>query len=266
MTRTSMLFLVLSLLVLENFAHIFGTIDSSSIIIPSQSQNRDSASRLTKIKYIHTLLSLISQNHSSTMKYIIHQNNQTLAFLRAQDFASAVKSASLALKCHRLKCPKDDSTHPVFDDCLDQCMLLSNPSASDTETSPVFIYMHGIMLDPSVIDTTAMTAILIFNCALSQHLLAVQQRQYHLLHKARRLYQLAYNAYDMDKNILFQFAVINNSLSIDRHIGHDARERMEHLISLFMIFVDQGCDMHLRHIPKGFLNNLSSDGATAVAA
>jgi hypothetical protein len=149
-------------------------------------------------------------------------------------------------------------------------MLLSKLDACDTETSPAgFIYRYGIMLQPTMTDTAVITAALIFNSALAHHLLALQLHQYESLHKARRLYVLASNAHDMEHNILFQFAVINNVLMIDRQVaGHDANvsiDCLEHLISLFMIMVDQGCDMHLRHV-DGFLMNLPSNAQTAAAA
>mmetsp|Transcript_16210 Transcript_16210/g.39628 ORF Transcript_16210/g.39628 Transcript_16210/m.39628 type:complete len:125 (-) Transcript_16210:525-899(-) len=100
------------------------------------------------------------------MKTIIEQNNETLAFLRNQDFSKAIESSSAALKCHRsLQCLAADSEDGCDEyayDCLDQCMLLAELDVPKTEANEGFIYKHGIMLPSNAVTgSDATTAILI---------------------------------------------------------------------------------------------------------
>ncbi|CAJ1966041.1 unnamed protein product [Cylindrotheca closterium] len=210
------------------------------------------------------------------MDIIIGQNSKAIAFLRNQDFSKAIEVLSAALKCLRsLQCAAEskedrcDERRYAHSDCLDQCMLLSKveDESSFEASRVVFIYGHGISLQSEVSDADTVTAILLFNTALAHQMLAIEKQQYQVLQKARRLYGLAYNSYDMDHNILFRFAVINNMIVIDQKLGNTAKQNecLEHLMSLFMVFVDQGCDMHLRHV-QGFLVNLPWTINTALAA
>ncbi|CAJ1968506.1 unnamed protein product [Cylindrotheca closterium] len=210
-------------------------------------------------------------------KTIIEQNDETLAFLRTRDYSKAAVASSTALKCLRSlqeQCAGaskgccNELYSSTCSDGLDQCMLLSKvEDESSFEANDEFIYKHGISLHSEVIGAEIITSVLLFNTALAHHMLAIEQQQHQALLKAKRLYELAYSAYEMDHNILFQFAVINNIVVIDRKLGNEVmpNECLAHLISLFMVFVDQGCNMHLRHV-QGFLVNLPWSIDTAVAA
>ncbi|CAJ1966037.1 unnamed protein product [Cylindrotheca closterium] len=208
---------------------------------------------------------------------MIGKNNEAIAFLRNQEFSQAIEALSAALKCLRsLQCVAPhsmdccDERYAHCSDYLDQCMLLSKVDESNTEANnEEFIYRHGIMLHSEVADADIITTILLFNTAIAYHMLAIEQRRHQVLQKARRLYELAYNACgDLDDNILFQFVVINNIFIIDRKLGNKKampNDCLAHLLSLFMILVDQGHEVHLRHV-QGFLVNLPSTADAAVAA
>lgn len=226
---------------------------------------------------------------------ITKQNNETVAFLRNGEYYKAVEASMAALKCYRSRpgyssrsssscyyCSQEHPHHqqqhqhhhhPECESILDQCMLLSEIDAgSKTQNIGGFIYQHGIMLLHGIeeADPNSTTAILVFNAALANHMHAIYQQQEDPrkgLQKARRLYELAYSADDVDNNILFQFAVINNLMMIDRALGNMAFSNacFGYLLSIFMLFVDQGCDMHLLHV-RCFLSNLPHTASTAIAA
>lgn len=212
-----------------------------------------------------------------TIDFLIEQNNRTLAFLKAQDFTSAVESSAFALKCHKALhsgASQNSLCYSSGNDCLDQCMLLSemkssssHDEASTHQTS--FIYDLGIFVPKSVTDPSIVTPILIFNMALAHHLAAEAAGHCALQawQKARRLYKLAHDSYDSDFNVLFQFVLINNIAMIDRKIGNTAMstECMEYLLSLWMLLVDHGCNLRLQHV-HGFLVNIPSPSETAAAA
>lgn len=216
--------------------------------------------------------------HSIT---VAERNDETLRFLKAQDFQNAMVTSSSTLAAHRAFQAITSDALPndgQVGDCLDECMLLSaieeeTIGIADDET---FVYKHGITLPPtSLKDDHATTAILIFNTALAHHLAAESSSHtftsHRFLFKARRLYELAYNAGgdSLDENLLFQFAVINNIMAIDRRLAINGTEAtqacFEHLFSILMILVDQGCDTRLRHL-RGFLVNFPSSIKTAAAA
>lgn len=234
------------------------------------------------------------------METIIEFNNEFLVSLRKGDYSNAIQIATVALHGHRshLKhsdvadtsiCGKQDGlpsrgVETEITDCdyLDRCMLLSEITESNEEAPGTFhnhqgcfIYKHGISLQKAVTDhADVVSAILIFNSALAYHMYAMHHRRPEKLHKARRLYELAYDGASdiLDNNLLFQFAVINNLAMIDQQLGNTARNSencLSYLLSIYMIFVDQGCDMHLQHV-SSFLVNLPSStiaaASTAVAA
>ena len=212
-----------------------------------------------------------------TFDFLIEQNNRTLASLKAQDFVGAVESALFALKYLREAEVNNTSAEDSAGSCyktgdkdwLDQSMLLSEIKEGTHHTAArVFVYEHGIFLHPSMSDSSIVAPILIFNTALAHHLAFQAGRaSIKALHKAKKLYELAYRTQDIDNNILFQFVVINNIAMIDRQLGYfaTANDCLDYLMSVLMVMVDRGCTMRLRHV-QGFLKNIPSTLETAAAA
>mmetsp|Transcript_39188 Transcript_39188/g.94762 ORF Transcript_39188/g.94762 Transcript_39188/m.94762 type:complete len:214 (-) Transcript_39188:122-763(-) len=208
---------------------------------------------------------------------IIEQNNKTVAFLKAQDFASAVIASSSALTSHyALENSRNAVGGKSAGGCsLDKCMLLSEVDDNETmeDTDTTFIYKHGILLHPSVTEFNSITSILVFNTALAHHLAA--ETNCHsstatgtMLHRARRLYELAYDSQKLDSNLLFQFAVINNIAVVEQRIANNTTlspQCFEYLMSVLMVLVDRGCVMRLRHV-RGFLHNVILTTEVAAAA
>lgn len=217
-----------------------------------------------------------SENNIMTADFLIEQNNRTLAFLKAQDFTSAVESSAFAVKYHKAlysSASQNPLCYSSGDDCLDQCMLLSEMKSSNSYEASThqtsFIYDLGIFVPKSVTDPSIVTSILIFNMALAHHL-AAEATGHCVLQawqKARLLYKLAYDSCETDCNVLFQFVLINNIAMIDRKIGNTkmSSECMEYLLSLWMLLVDHGCTLRLQHV-HGFLVNIPFPSETAAAA
>ncbi|CAJ1964905.1 unnamed protein product [Cylindrotheca closterium] len=209
---------------------------------------------------------------------IIELNNLTVDALRQQHFYNAITSSSSALKCY--KAIQQSTTNELLscsffaapeDYCIDQSMLLSepNPNATGHSTnSSTFIYDLGIPVPPGA-DATIVATILIFNLALAYQLCGNQQ-QYDtkMLLKAKQLYELAHKGLDVDQNVHFHFAIINNIAVIEHQIGNTAasKDNFEYLMSLFMLLVDRGTNsVGLRHM-NGFLVNLPSTSVNAAHA
>lgn len=218
-----------------------------------------------------------------TFDFLRNQNNMTLASLKTQDFSGAIESALFALrhlKALEAASPTKSSSVEEGSDCLDQCMLLSEVKETvpqhDDATHHGFVYDHGIFIHSSLSDCdySIVAPILIFNTALTYHLAVgagYSTTPNETLQKARQLYELANKSLvenDMlDSNNLFQFAVINNIAMIDRRMGNleMSNECLEYLMTFWMLLVDSGCTMHLRHV-QGFLINIPSSSTTAAAA
>ena len=162
-------------------------------------------------------------------------------------------------------------------DCVDEYMLLTADIFA-TQTGPrcdatPFIYEHGIAIPSTAVPFEVIYSILIFNSALSHQLLAQEQqdhatRQRYLL-KAKTLYELACKASRdvVDNNVLFHFAVMNNTAAIEQQTGNRSlSERyFEHLMSIFMLLVDGDCTSRL-HLLRGFLRNVPVQVKAASAA
>ena len=123
----------------------------------------------------------------------------------------------------------------------------------------------------SLDDAETITHILVFNTALAHHLLvghSDDQTSILFLRKAYKLYELAYNAHDIDGNPLFQFAIINNMAVIDRLLTQNMEAwnaRMDYLMSLYVALMDRGCTSFVRRM-KGFLVNAMPSSPVARAA
>lgn len=196
--------------------------------------------------------------------------------MRAQDYYSAVVSASSALEYHgimqrELRASASEGRELT----LDQCMLLTNTeeAINDDDTlpdHPHYIYKHGIPLADTVTDAETIAPILVFNAALAHHLLARRssdQRSIGYLQRAYRLYALAYDAPGIDGNPLFQFAVMNNAAVIERQIENNTESwdaSMDYLMSLYMVLLDRGCTSFVRQMQGILVNAIpSSPGAHA---
>ena len=208
--------------------------------------------------------------NTMTFDFLIEQNKRTLAFLKTLHFTNAIESSSYALQYQKAldeaaSSPQSSLGYNNGNDSVDQCMLLSeiNDCAPHDADPSIFVYDHGIVIPPlSVTDPSVVTPILIFNTALAYHM-AVEAG--HITaheaswQKARRLYELAYHSNDdMDSNVLFQCVLINNVAMIDRKMGNMATSTacLEYLLSVLMIVVDRGCNLHLQHV-QGCLVNIT---------
>lgn len=168
------------------------------------------------------------------MNSAIEINIQTLDFLRKRDFSNAINQASSAAIVHHrtheasTRIRNCCSFNPQDCCCIDQCMLLSQPDRNKVNTRCAFIYEYGISLPLTVTDSSVVTPTLIFNSALAHQLWAESHHwrtgteSVKILQKAKRLYELAYHdtLLDVDENVLFQFATINNVSVVDREIGN----------------------------------------------
>lgn len=112
---------------------------------------------------------------------IINQNNKTLAFLQDEEYHSAIASSmsALASLSRDYKILSKDQAQPQSRSdprSLDQCMLLNESLKEDPDIStPTFIYTCGIPLPPTITDLEIVTPIVVFNCALAQHLAAEER-------------------------------------------------------------------------------------------
>ncbi|CAJ1965818.1 unnamed protein product [Cylindrotheca closterium] len=222
-----------------------------------------------------------------SLQTVIIQNQQTIAFLEAKDYCSALVSSSSALQCldsvppptqqeqndtgNRF-CPARSSSFSS-ESSIDQCMLHIQIQEDDyTCGTQTFMYSHAIPLPPDVTDHDIITSILIFNTALAHHLVALLDNEWspQYLHRAKQLYTLAYNSSQevIEHNPLFLFVVYNNTaLLANLQIGDkDLRNScVGYLVSIYMVMVDEGYTSRLRHL-QGFLESLVASMPTTAAA
>lgn len=218
---------------------------------------------------------------------VINQNQQTIDFLKARDYYSAVVSSSSALQCLGISIlsiqqqDKDilQAISSWFSPCqsaFDRCMLLTNIQEDDTHTYEEprhpFIYSHGISLPPTATDYAIITPILIFNSALAHQLVAMQvreeKRKSQYFQIALYLYTVVYLSKNIERNPLFHFVVCNNALaSINLQIGNKDWwiSNVEYLMSIYMKLVEQGCTSRLRHL-QGFIESIIVAKPSAAAA
>ena len=121
-------------------------------------------------------------------------------------------------------------------------------------------------------DPALATPAIIFNAALAYHLLAIHEKNQDslaYLHKAKKLYGLAYDAQDVKRpSILFQFAVINNIAMIDYAIDNLAPSRkiFEHMLSVMIAVRDERRALpYISHL-QIFLGNMHPPSANETAA
>ncbi|CAJ1939309.1 unnamed protein product [Cylindrotheca closterium] len=205
---------------------------------------------------------------------IIDLNTRTVELIQQQNYAGAIEASSKALRLQKSNLPEldnhllsttDNGAHPGF---LDRCMLLTETDDNAATAADTFIYGTAICLPPTVTDNSLVSAILIFNSALAYQLYAdTQASPVELLLRAKRLYGLAAQLRGVDRNILFQFAVINNSAVIERKIGdkNTATSYFEYLMEIFLVLIDRGCSKQLSQI-RGFLNNVPKHNDNSAAA
>lgn len=172
-----------------------------------------------------------------TVGPISDQNNQTLTFLRNDDFEKATYSSCLALRYQRALLLDDTSTSESHDSDtetssqrLDDCMVVSQELIGyGSSSSHSFIYRHGIPIPSTMTDDKIISAILVFNAALAYQLSAMSQRGTPnaaiSLAKAKQIYELIFRCGEhisLNDNVLFQFALINNIAVITREQGNVA--------------------------------------------
>lgn len=210
-----------------------------------------------------------------SFKQILDLNYMTLELLQRQEYTGAVRISSKALRL--LKSAQDEiSQLPQSEDqqahnSLDQCILLSAANESVSSHAKKYIYNQGIVLPPTMTNFNSISAILIFNSALAQHLSAEtsspSDASIRLLLKAKRMYELASRLHEINQNVLFQFVLVNNSAVISEKVGdmETSKTYFEFLMSTFMLFVDQQCTEEARQV-RGFLRNLPMQHGAAAAA
>ncbi|CAJ1948613.1 unnamed protein product [Cylindrotheca closterium] len=216
---------------------------------------------------------------------VIELNNQAVAFMKQNQFHDAISATSAALKYQReieiarsvAQCSTSEGEEECACDCIDQYMLeCDRVDLPCSALSSEFVYQQGIPIPYNATKTMAqVTPIIIFNSALSHQLLALHQQHHqagtiksqHFLTHAKRLYQLAHDANDREENVLFQFAVINNTAVIHKALGNLAASKkcFDFLLSLLMVFIDRGCSTQVKHM-HDFLVNVSANAGTAAAA
>jgi hypothetical protein len=211
-----------------------------------------------------------------SLQTVLDLNQQTIAFLDAQDCHRAVASSSSALRClGGITCTARDrvleaSSSPAR--AFDQCILLTSidEENDDAMHGPLpYIYSRAIPLAPTVTNYAIVAPVLMFNAALAHHMVARQDEEkgIHYLYRAKQLYTLAYHSQDIYLNPLFQFVLYNNTALIDFQIGNTEswNSSFRYLISIYMILMDQRRSSYLRHI-QGFLQKLVTATPVAPAA
>ncbi|CAJ1944070.1 unnamed protein product, partial [Cylindrotheca closterium] len=186
-----------------------------------------------------------------TPSQVIELNSCAVALMKQGHYHDAIVATSSALKhCRELEMAQ--TVCATTNCCIDQCMMQSDASEPYSGSTGDFIYQNGILIPSDAYETVNIAAILIFNSALSHQLLARQHPgavPQSILLKAQRLYELAYYLQDSEDNVLFKFAVINNTAVIHKAVGNQAmsKECLDFLFSLMMLFVDRGCSVQLKH-------------------
>lgn len=207
----------------------------------------------------------------TTLEAVILLNNQVVSLLDCGEYHEA-RELSLNAMVHfqqmKMSIPERPNTL-----LIDDCMLARGGSWDDGAVDD-FTYQHGIVLPFTMKDPTTVTTVLIFNSALTHHLLASAifdpALQASLLQKALKLYKLAFGELDSDSSLVFKFAVTNNIGVIHRMLGNEelARDCFDYLVSTMMEAVHLGlCDQQTNKYLCGFwINVTSKDGVGAPAA
>lgn len=127
------------------------------------------------------------------------------------------------------------------------------------------------MIPTTETDQNVITAIILFNAALSHHLLIAGQDSSlyatkHLL-KARQLYELAHRTQDTDTNIMFEFAILNNVAMICREVGAETTANwcFAYMLSIWVLLLDRQDTSRLCQL-RGFLYNIPSSITVSPAA
>lgn len=187
----------------------------------------------------------------------MEQNNATVGFMHSQDFRSALNSSIVAMEYtteEHFEASEDTAAR------LDDCLLLSADDGDERIFGRSSVYDQAILIPPTMMSNQSVVApILIFNAALAHNLIAEHDGipiGHHtralLLHRAKQLYKLAYDACDEEQNPLFGYVIINNIAVIERETGNisEANECLELLLSLLESFVERGDGAYLRHLQR----------------
>ena len=223
------------------------------------------------------------------MQTIARQNNIAVELIRRRNFSNASQNFSVALNSLQkllvedqnniLSSSHESNTHSMAcsSDCLDEGMLLPPVDENIDHLSidtDLYIYDQGIMIPDALAtsDRVIISAILIFNAALSHHLCAYQFPDYstQYLSQARSLYAMAYQILGTptrNSNVLFRVAVINNAAVIEGKLGNEMACRMffDCLKSTWVLSVDQEQTSRLQHMRSFMWNILGNDHAAGAA-
>ncbi|CAJ1925459.1 unnamed protein product [Cylindrotheca closterium] len=215
----------------------------------------------------------------------IQLSNQVASLLESKRFYQAILVACTAMEVFQKQTPTAEkaslSGHDFIDPCMAFCCNRDCASDSRSTMDEEYTYEHGIILPLNTIDWTAITAVLIFNCALTHHLAAGHCYDHvtsqHFLKKSLRLYTLAYNEQDrQDQNIMFQAAIVNNVGLIHKRLGsqEEAQACFDFLTTMIvMMRVSStegdsclGEDKYRQHVQDFWKNILGNKRSVAPAA
>jgi tetratricopeptide (TPR) repeat protein len=239
--------------------------------------------------------------HPNNIQLAIELNNQAAALIGNGQFKSSFPALTSALKMSKKYLidfadhEEDQNSAPVKQTSLDECMLANNSSVQDDEQEELsdddavdqgyYIYNRAIHISASFIEETTrhhsivmVSVVAIFNLALAHHLTAIEEKNFLLLRKAAKLYELSHNMQIeeewMENTSLFTMAIINNLGLIYRCLDESetSGKCFQQLLSTLMFFIDCGLE-NKRAVSEfaGFFRNTSylivhhSSGAAAAA-
>ena len=141
------------------------------------------------------------------------------------------------------------------------------------EAADEYVYEHGVILPPSsAMEIRLIAPVLVFNTALSHHLLASTmeadpEMRARLLERAKQLYKLALGERSVEYSTEFKFAIINNIAVVCKTTGQveEANMYLTFLVSLRMHLSSAG-ERSTSPSVSGFWINIFGKGSMAPAA
>ncbi|CAJ1934726.1 unnamed protein product [Cylindrotheca closterium] len=220
-----------------------------------------------------------------SLQHIINLNNYMVFLLESKQSSWAVKNGVHAMELmdqlnedqHLTLASQSSLSVPCKqEDAHDIDHYMHYMEHSDLydwdEPSDDYVYERGVTLPSTVTDFKCIIAVLIFNLALSHQLSASTRHQHDdlrqkLLHKAKRLYELALREQIVDHSTAFKFAAVNNVAVIYRMMGDDetSQKYLDYLVSLRMHVVSVGDCPQLQQM-NGFWRNVFGKGISIAPA
>ena len=188
-----------------------------------------------------------------SLQLVIGMNNHVVSLLESQRYHEAIPIALSAMQelealsvFSRDHPPNTQSHNTHRHPAIDLYMRMGDSHevySYDPDVHHAFLYQHGIILPPTTTDMTTITLILIFNGALSYHLLSIEFSEIEpsvsqeLLLRARGLYGLVFRDHCRCCNPSFRVAMMNNIGVICRDIDNGDQEDGENLFGYLESFV-----------------------------